>query len=56
MEMMIAGKSNKLMAIELGVGMRTVEARRQKIYYKTKTESMAELIRLVVRAEGDETS
>jgi FixJ family two-component response regulator len=57
MEMMIAGKSNKLMAIELGVGMRTIEARRNRVYFKTKTESMAELIRLVLHAQsGGESS
>jgi two-component system response regulator FixJ len=56
LDMMLAGKSNKLIAIELNLSMRTVEARRQKIYAKTKTESIAELIRLVLEAEsGDST-
>jgi FixJ family two-component response regulator len=53
MEMMMTGKSNKLIAIELGLHTRTVESRRHRVFKKTKTTSMAELIRLVLRAEGE---
>ena len=57
MEMMIDGKSNKFMATELDVGMRTIEARRHSIYYKTQTDSLAALIHVVRCAESNsETS
>ncbi len=45
---MIDGVANKVTARRLGVSIRTVENRRQRIFEKTGAKSLAELIRLVV--------
>jgi two-component system response regulator FixJ len=42
----IAGKANKFIALELGVGTKTVEAHRAKLMKKLKVDSLADLIRL----------
>ncbi len=52
MDMMIAGKANKVIARDLNMGLRTVEARRHQVYRKTKTESVAELVQMAVRARS----
>jgi FixJ family two-component response regulator len=44
----MAGKANKTIAAELDVSVRTVEACRQRIFRQTQTDSVAELIRLVL--------
>lgn len=49
---MLAGKPNKQIAAELGCGLRTVELRRATIMKKMKAESLPELVRLVLIAEG----
>lgn len=41
------GKSNKLIAIELGISMRTVEAHRARIFYKMGVRNAVELAREV---------
>lgn len=48
LEYMIEGSANKVTARRLGVSIRTIENRRQRIFEKTGTKSLAELIRLVV--------
>jgi two-component system response regulator FixJ len=53
LDMMMAGKSNKLMALETGVSTRTIEGRRQKIFKKTGADSLPELVRLVLKAKGE---
>jgi two-component system response regulator FixJ len=42
----VAGKANKVIALELGVGTKTVEAHRAKLMKKLKVDSLADLIRL----------
>ena len=46
-DLVVEGKSNKVIAKQLGVSVRTVENRRHRIFVKTKTESVPELVRLV---------
>jgi DNA-binding NarL/FixJ family response regulator len=41
------GKSNKLIASELGISMRTVEAHRARIFYKMGERNAAQLARSV---------
>ena len=41
----IAGKPNKIMAYDLGISMRTVEAHRARLMAKTAASSLSELIR-----------
>ncbi len=49
---MLAGKPNKQIAAELGCGLRTVELRRATLMKKMSAESLPELVRLVLIAEG----
>ena len=48
MEAMVDGKSNKVIASELLMGLRTVELRRANVLKKTKAQSLAELVRMCV--------
>jgi two-component system response regulator FixJ len=48
----VAGKPNKNIARELDVSIRTVENRRRDIFAKTQTDSVAELVRMVIDAEA----
>ncbi len=45
---LIAGESNKQIALRLDIGLRTVEGRRRSILKKMQAESMAELVQLVM--------
>jgi two-component system, LuxR family, response regulator FixJ len=49
LDLMVQGEANKNVARRLDVSVRTVENRRQQIFEKTGTDSLAELIRLIVR-------
>ncbi len=51
LDMMIEGAANKVIARRMDVSVRTVENRRQRIFEKTGTDSLAELIRLFVEAK-----
>jgi FixJ family two-component response regulator len=51
LNLVVDGKTNKVIARELGVSVRTVEACRHKILSKTQTTAVAELVRLAVEAE-----
>ena len=53
LERILAGKPNKQMAAELGVGLRTVELRRATLMKKMRAESLPELVRLVLIAKGE---
>ncbi len=48
---LIDGKSNKTIAAELGMSVRTIEVRRAKLMKKMKADSLAELIRLSISAD-----
>jgi FixJ family two-component response regulator len=52
LDLMMEGKPNKVIAKRLGVSLRTVEVRRQHIFQKMHTRSVAELVRLVLSSQG----
>lgn len=51
LKLMIAGKSNKAIASELSIGLRTVEARRQSLFKRLQTNSLAVLVRRTLEAQ-----
>jgi FixJ family two-component response regulator len=51
LESLVKGKSNKAIAVDLGLSVRTIEVRRAKLMKKMKAESLAQLIRLVLLAD-----
>lgn len=53
LDMMIAGKANKVIAMELDISERTVEFHRGKIMRKMRARSLAELINMVRRPAFD---
>jgi FixJ family two-component response regulator len=48
MERVVSGKANKVIASELGVSTKTIEAHRTHIMEKTKAESVADLVRMAI--------
>jgi RNA polymerase sigma factor (sigma-70 family) len=46
MELLVAGKPNKIVAAELGLSPKTVEVHRARVMAKLEVESFAELVRL----------
>ncbi|HEV3415897.1 MAG TPA: response regulator [Pirellulales bacterium] len=52
LDRLLAGKPNKLIAAELGLGLRTIELRRATLMKKMGADSLAELVRLVLVADG----
>lgn len=52
LKMLVKGKSNKAIAAELELSVRTIEVRRAKVMRKMKAESLAELVRLALVAES----
>jgi RNA polymerase sigma factor (sigma-70 family) len=50
MEMVAAGMSNKQIALDLGVSAKTVEAHRARVMEKMAAGSLADLVRMVTRA------
>ena len=56
MQMMVVGKANKVIAIDLGISERTVEFHRANIMKKMQSRTLAELIHMIHgRSEGDIT-
>jgi two-component system, LuxR family, response regulator FixJ len=51
LQLLINGKSNKTIAGDLNLSVRTIEVRRAKLMKKMKAESLAELIRLTLAAD-----
>lgn len=51
LELIVQGNANKTIARTLRLGIRTVETRRHHIFRKTGTQSIAELVRLVIENE-----
>lgn len=49
----VDGKANKIIALDLGISVKTVEAFRAKIMEKMQAGSLAELVRLVLTAWGE---
>ena len=52
LDYMMEGMANKVIARRLEVSIRTVENRRQRVFEKTGTDSLAELVRLVVETRA----
>jgi two-component system response regulator FixJ len=48
MDMMIEGKANKVIAIDLGISQRTVEIHRSRVMEKMNTHSLAHLVRMAL--------
>jgi FixJ family two-component response regulator len=48
LHMMLAGRVNKRMAIDLGIGLRTVELRRSIVMKKMQATSLPDLVRLAI--------
>jgi len=51
MELVVAGKSNKRIARELGISRRTVEVHRARVMEKMGVDSVSRLVQLVMRAK-----
>jgi RNA polymerase sigma factor (sigma-70 family) len=52
LQLLMAGKSNKVMAADLGLSQRTVEIHRARVMEKTGAHSVAQLVRMALDA-GD---
>jgi two-component system response regulator TtrR len=52
MQQVVAGKSNKAIAAELAVSVKTVETHRAKVIEKMQAASLAELIHMVLQVQG----
>jgi FixJ family two-component response regulator len=55
MELVVAGKANKVIAIDLSISERTVELHRARIMKKMQARSLAELVRMVLPPSQDLT-
>lgn len=56
LDLLVAGKPNKLIAHELGISQRTAEVHRARLMARLGARSLAEAVRLAVKAElADET-
>jgi two-component system response regulator FixJ len=51
MQLLVDGKSNKVMAIELNISEKTVQAHRAKVMEKMQVKSVAALVRMVFKGE-----
>ena len=52
LELVIAGKRNKVIAADLGVSQSTVEAHRAKVMEKMEAKSLSDLMRMMLALEG----
>ncbi|MCB1759655.1 MAG: response regulator transcription factor [Gammaproteobacteria bacterium] len=52
LELVIAGRRNKLIAAELGVSQSTVEAHRAKVMEKMEADTLSELMRMMLSMQG----
>lgn len=55
MDFMVLGQSNKMIAAKLGISPRTVEIYRARVMDKMQVRSLAELVRLTLRAHDRES-
>lgn len=53
---LVAGNANKMIAYMLGTSTRTIENHRAKIMHKMEAQSLPELVRMVLEAQGTQTS
>jgi FixJ family two-component response regulator len=56
MEHVVSGKPNKAIAIDLGVSERTVEIHRARVMQKMEAGSLAELVRMVMQGQEEDSS
>ena len=52
MDLVVGGSLNRMIAQELGIGVKTVEAHRAKVMEKMKARSVAELVKLAAACEA----
>ncbi|NNC36172.1 MAG: response regulator transcription factor [Hyphomonadaceae bacterium] len=52
LERLVDGKPNKIVAFELSISIRTVETHRARILQKTRANSIAELVKMKIAADG----
>jgi FixJ family two-component response regulator len=52
MELVVDGKANKVIAIDLGVSERTIEIHRARVMQKMKAESLPHLVRMVIKSKN----
>ncbi len=53
LDLMLAGKANKVIAIDLGLSQRTVEIHRARVMEKLQVRSLARLVRIVLSVRPD---
>jgi len=53
LEKVVVGKSNKVIASDLGLSTRTVEIHRSRVMEKMQADSLAHLVRMYVAVEGE---
>lgn len=53
MDRLVSGQRNKTIALDMKVGLRTVEARRQRLMEKMEVDSLAELVRIILLISSD---
>lgn len=56
MEMVVAGKSNKAIAAQLGVSSKTIEAHRAKFMEKMQADSLPDLMRITLKHDVSKSS
>lgn len=54
MELLVQGKRNKLIAAELGISSRTVEAHRSRVMEKLQAESLSDIVKIAIAAHPQE--
>ena len=54
LDLLMQGEPNKAIANSLNISLRTVEARRHNIFKKTSTDSIAELVRMILQSGSGE--
>lgn len=50
MDLVVDGKANKVIAVDLGISQRTVEIHRARVMEKIKVASVAQLVQMVIRS------
>ena len=55
MQLVVAGKRNKVIALELSVSQSTVEAHRAKVMEKMQAQTLSDLMRMVLSLEDEES-
>lgn len=51
MDLLVQGKRNKLIAAELGISSRTVEAHRSRVMEKLQADSLSDIVRIAMQSE-----